>query len=261
MRRGCIDRRSPRQGSWTDVSPVSFPQKPAGGARQRHGSSTLRRSSSSKFYMDPGATDAAGENVGFAGGLLTVPLQQRASCVCCLPDSMLRPPYSSPLAQQAAHWPVCGDNRGCLALMPAVSWVRVLVALRTYPVALNPRKPLACTAGADWERGRSKAVALLGAAFQRRGPDGAASAGNADGSIARPALVPVPLSGAQLPEPEGPWRATMSMHRRGAWCVTIRSCAHAGRRSIGREIGQPGHWSLTEIGVPGLHAVPQCQAQ
>ena len=57
---------------------------------------------------------------------------------------------------------------------------------------------------------------LLASAFRRRnGEAGASGIVGTDLHAERPALAPVPLGGAQLPEPDGPWRAVTSIHQRG----------------------------------------------
>ena len=98
--------------------------------------------------------------------------------------------------------------------------------IQVLPVLLAPMAAglNAARAGAvsdEWEAERRRATKLLTTAFRRlhAEADGGASE-QMDRSMERPALAPVPLSGAQLPEPEGRWRATTPMQQRGrhaAW--------------------------------------------
>ena len=87
------------------------------------------------------------------------------------------------------------------------------------PLALRAARltiALARAEGDDWEAEQRRVMALLATAFRRphAEADGSASE-QADRSAERPVLAPVPLSGAQLPEPEGQWRATAPLQQRG----------------------------------------------
>ncbi len=76
---------------------------------------------------------------------------------------------------------------------------------------------LARAEGDDWDAEQRRAMALLATAF-RRPPAEVEVSEQTDRSVERPALAPVPLSGAQLPEPEGRWRATPPLQQRGLNC-------------------------------------------